>query len=154
MTYPLGSWKMFIFAEKKTYTHRQTVTPWSITRVSRFHPFHFEAPFFYHSAVQHEPFDKEVWKFSHFQQYILLLVLINLHSSIRQSRICTVESVMSGQSRDSISTGALHWSFELLNRMEWHNTVEIESRDCQDMKDCTVIELIGWIEHLESKKRI
>ena len=28
----------------------------------------------------------------------------------------------------------LHWSFGLLNRIKWHNRVEIESRDCQDEK--------------------
>ena len=44
----------------------------------------------------------------------------------------TVEPLISWQSRDSISTVAPHCSFGLLNRIAWHNTVEIESRDCQD----------------------
>ena len=51
----------------------------------------------------------------------------------------TVESFISGQSRYSISTVAPHWSFGLLNRVEWRNTVEIKSRDCQDTRDSTVI---------------
>ena len=42
----------------------------------------------------------------------------------------TVEPLISWQSRDSISTVALHWSFGLLDRKEWRDTVEIESRDC------------------------
>ena len=50
----------------------------------------------------------------------------------------TVDSLISGQSRDSISTVAPHGSFGLLNRIEWHNTVEIKSGDCPDMRDSNV----------------
>ena len=35
------------------------------------------------------------------------------------------------QSRDSMSTVAPPCSFGLLNRIDWHNTIEIESRDRQ-----------------------
>ena len=47
-----------------------------------------------------------------------------------------VEPLISWQSHDSISTVAPHWSFGLLNRVEWHSTVEIKSRDCQGTRFC------------------
>ena len=49
----------------------------------------------------------------------------------------TVESPISGQARDSISTVAPQWSVELSNRVEGSNTVQIESRDYPDMGDYT-----------------
>ena len=58
----------------------------------------------------------------------------------------TVESLMSGQLRDSISTVAPHWPFELLNRIEWHDTVEFESRDWPDGRDSTVWSLLTCIK--------
>ena len=45
-----------------------------------------------------------------------------------------VEPLISWQSRDSISTVAPPCSFRLLNRIECHNAVEIESPDCQSMR--------------------
>ena len=53
--------------------------------------------------------------------------------------ICTVEFLISGRSSDSNFRVAPHGSFGLLNRIGWHNTVEIELRDCPDMRDATVI---------------
>ena len=50
----------------------------------------------------------------------------------------TVESLASWQSRDSICTVAPHESVGLLNRIEWHNAVEMESRHCPGMRDSTV----------------
>ena len=41
--------------------------------------------------------------------------------------------------RDSISTVVPLRSFVLLNRAEWHNTVEIESPDCQGMRNSIYI---------------
>ena len=38
---------------------------------------------------------------------------------------------------DSISTVAPHWSFGLLNRIELHNIVEIQSHDRKNMKEAT-----------------
>ena len=42
------------------------------------------------------------------------------------------------RSRDSISTVVPHWSFGLSNCIEWHNTIEIESRDRRSIRDATV----------------
>ena len=52
----------------------------------------------------------------------------------------TVKPLISWQSRDPISAVAPPCSFGLLYRTEWHKTVEIESRDCQDMRGSTVDE--------------
>ena len=43
------------------------------------------------------------------------------------------EPLIPWQSRDSIPTVAPSCSLGLLNRIEWHSIVEIQSRDCQDM---------------------
>ena len=60
------------------------------------------------------------------------------YSSICDVNTSTVESLISRWSRDSISTGASHCSLGLLNRIEWHNTAEIQSRHRPDLKDTTV----------------
>ena len=51
-----------------------------------------------------------------------------------QDIFCAVGPLISCQSRNSISTVAPSWSFGLLNSIEWRNTVEIKSRDCQDTR--------------------
>ena len=47
-------------------------------------------------------------------------------------------NLLDWQSRDSISIVAPSRLFGLLNRTKWHHTVEIESPDCQSMRDSTV----------------
>ena len=62
-----------------------------------------------------------------------------LCSNMSRHGIYTVETHISWQSRDSISTLAPPWSFGLLHHIEQHDTVEIESCDCQDMRSRTLL---------------
>ena len=53
----------------------------------------------------------------------------------------TIKHLISWQSRDSISTVAPACSLGFSNRTEWHHTVEIEPRDCQDKRAATVLKI-------------
>ena len=67
------------------------------------------------------------------------LLLYFTHRSSERIFCFTVDPFISWQSRDSISTVAPSCLFGLLSRTAWHNTVEIESRECQDRRSSTVL---------------
>ena len=75
---------------------------------------------------------------SDFQNY-LVKKTDYIQSDRKQDNDTVIQWNLSWQSRDSISTVAPPLLFGLLNRTEWHNPVEIESRGCQDMRGSTLI---------------
>ena len=95
-----------------------------------------------YKKIQHAPHSSDIQIISQRARHYWLectqlslnppMQLISPHNEHPRYKIPnTVASLISQRSCDSISTVPPHWSFGLLNRIEWHKTVAIEPRDCK-----------------------